>query len=139
MRRSSVCVDANIVVRVVVFPSHAAIQTLWQRWTRQEQQIIAPALIFYEVTNALYQYQRQGMLTEEAVTIALNAVLALPIQIHGDAELHRKALDIARRYGLSATYDAHYVALAQHFGGELWTTDQRLANRCQQDWVKLVE
>ena len=139
MRSSSVCVDANIVVRVVAFPNHAAIQTLWQRWIRQEQQIIAPALIFYEVTNALYQYQRQGMLTEEAVTIALNAVLALPIQIHGDAELHGKALDIARRYGLSATYDAHYVALAEHFGGELWTTDQRLVNHCQQDWVKLVE
>jgi predicted nucleic acid-binding protein len=139
MPTSRICVDASVVVRLVVFPNHATIQAIWQQWMRERQEIIAPALMLYEVINALHQYYRQKMLTEAAVTIAANTLLALPIQIYSDAELHRASLLIARRYGLSAAYDAHYVALAEHAGADLWTTDQRLVSRCQQDWVKLVE
>ena len=138
MRSSWVCVDASFLVRLVVFPDDTAIQALWQRWTTAEQHIIAPALIYYEVNNALYQHRRQGLLTDESVAIALNTALTLPIQIHLDAELQRKAMDAAKRYGLAATYDAQYVALAEHYGADLWTTDRKLVNRCQQAWVKLV-
>lgn len=36
------------------------------------------------------------------------------------------ALDLAERLSLSATYDAHYLALAEWLGAEFWTADQRL-------------
>ncbi len=139
MPTSLICVDASVVVRLVVFPNHATIQAIWQQWIRERQQIIAPALMLYEVTNALHQYYRQKLLTEETVTIAANTLLALPIRIYSDADLHLASLAIARRYGLPAAYDAHYVALAEQAGAELWTADQRLVHRCRQDWVKLIE
>ncbi len=60
--------------------------------------------------------------------------------MYGDAELHQQAFDIAQRYALPATYDAHYLALAKRFNIELWTSDKHLFNAVQSalDWVKLV-
>jgi predicted nucleic acid-binding protein len=138
MPNSWVCLDAGVIVRVVAFPDDAVVQTCWREWIAAQRQIIAPTLILYEVTNVLYQYQKHSMLTEQAATAALDTVLALPIILFGDAELHRAAVGVARRYSLAATCDAHYVALAERYGAELWTTDHKLVNRCQQDWIRLA-
>ena len=139
MPTSPICIDAGIVVRLVLFPNDSAVQSLWKTWTGGRQKIIAPALLYYEVVNVLYQYQKRGDLTVQMVTTAVNVALALPVEIHSDSDVHSSALDVARKYGLPAAYDAHYVALAQSYGAVLWTTDQRLVHRCQQDWVKPVE
>lgn len=56
-------------------------------------------------------------------------VTLLPGDDASQAALHHRALEIANRYDLSATYDAHYVALAESLGCELWTADQRLLRR----------
>jgi len=42
---------------------------------------------------------------------------------------HFQALALADALDLAATYDAHYLALAEHLGCELWTDDQRLMRR----------
>ncbi len=64
----------------------------------------------------------------------------LGLRFSGDAELHRQALKIAQRYNLPATYDAHYLALAERLGIEFWTADRRLFNavRSSLSWVNLV-
>ena len=46
------------------------------------------------------------------------------------------------RYELPATYDAHYLALAEWMDIELWTADMRLVKAIRSfdlDWVKGVE
>ena len=48
------------------------------------------------------------------------------IEIYNPAWLHRQALILADAFGLPAAYDAHYLALAEHFECELWTADRRL-------------
>ncbi len=136
---SPICIDAGIIVRLVLFPDDGAVQSLWKIWTGGRQRIIAPALLYYEVVNVLCQFQKRGELTAEMTTTAVSVALALPVEIQSDRDMHVAALDVARRYGLPATYDAHYVALAQSYDAVLWTTDKRLVNRCQQDWVRLVE
>jgi predicted nucleic acid-binding protein len=98
-------------------------------------------LLYYEVTNALYLYQRLERLSEVAVRRALEATLALPIKLYGTKNLHRKAVDMAVGYGLKATYDAHYLALAEQLEADFWTSDRRLARTVQAhlEWVHLLE
>lgn len=48
------------------------------------------------------------------------------------------ALALANQFNLSATYDAHYLALAERKGCEYWTADERLWNvvKTQLPWVR---
>lgn len=72
--------------------------------------------------------------------LALQAALALPVRLYGEADLHRRALDMAQRLALPAAYDAHYLALAEWLGGSMWTADRRLARAVgdQLPWVNVV-
>ena len=141
MPPSLLCVDANLVFRGIAEPDNAAVQRVWQRWRRERRSLAAPRLLRYEVTNALHRALQHGLLSRGAAVAALRAVLALPIRLHDDHNLHERAMDLAARFSLAAAYDAHYVALAEQLGVELWTADTRLARALQDDlpWVKLVE
>jgi len=74
------------------------------------------------------------------VTGLLDQVLGFDLRAYGDAELHQQALKIAQRENLPATYDAHYLALAERLGIEFLTGDRRLFNavRSRLPWVYLV-
>jgi predicted nucleic acid-binding protein len=141
MPNSWICVDANLVTRLVLAPDDQPVQQLWQQWQLDKRQLAAPTLLRYEVTNALYHYQKQGLLSEEIVRIGLNAALTLPIQLHGETDLYRRALALAERFALPAAYDAHYLAVAEQLDAELWTADRRLARAVESalSWVHLVE
>jgi len=131
MSNSSLCVDANLVIRLVADPRDETIARLWEQWDGAKRQLIAPVLLYYEVTNALYRYQKQGLMSGTAVRLALQAALALNIQLYGDASLHQRALELAERLSLPAAYDAHYLALAERLEAELWTVDRRLVQMVQ--------
>lgn len=141
MNRSSICVDANLVIRLVADPRSVLVRQMWEKWVGEGHPIIAPTLLTYEVSNALYRYRRAGIMSLAAVRLALEAVLALPIRLYGDEELHWRALDLAERFSLPAAYDAHYLALAEQSGSEFWTADRQLAQAVQGDlpWVHTIE
>jgi predicted nucleic acid-binding protein len=127
-RSSAVCVDASLVVRLLLGQSQE-IRSLWDRWDEESLVPVAPALIHYEASNALYQYEKQGELSTARVTEALEAALSLPIRLYADSVLYGLALQLARRFALPACYDAQYLALAEHLDVELWTCDSRLIKR----------
>ena len=139
MPNSLICVDASLVVRLVMDTEDDRLPGQWNEWTEAGKQIAAPTLLYYEVTDALYQYQKHQFLTSEVVEQALAASLSLPIHLHGDPALHQLARKFAQRFSLQATYDAHYLALAEHLGAEFWSADRRLARKVQSqlDWVHL--
>ncbi|MGB8212388.1 MAG: type II toxin-antitoxin system VapC family toxin [Anaerolineales bacterium] len=137
----TVCVDASIVIRFTIGQDDVAVMQLWKSWASQEAHMVAPTLLFYEVTNGLYQQQKNGRLSPGFVREALDVILAFPIELIGDPALQRRARELAARYNLPASYDAHYLALADRMGIELWTADARLVKALlpfKLDWVKLA-
>jgi len=128
------------VIRLVAYPDDAPVRGLWQRWRDTQRSIAAPTLLYYEVTNVIHRSQRAGLLSATAARLALDAALAIPIQLHGDAALPLAAKRMAERFALPATYDAHYLALAERLDAEFWTADARLARAVQPSlpWVHQV-
>ena len=140
MRNSWICVDANVVVRLVADPTDRPVRQLWERWDEEARSVTAPSLLRYEVTNALYRRWRLGEVSESAARDSLHAALALSIHLRNEPDLHARAFTMAGRFALPAAHDAHYQALAESLGAELWTADERLARavRPQLSWLRLI-
>ena len=141
MNSSWLCVDANLVIRLIADPADVPIQRIWEQWDSERRQLAVPTLLFYEVANALYRYQKLGYLSASSVQLAFRAALALPLELYGEPDLYWRALDLADKFSLPAAYDAHYLALAELLEGEFWTADGRLARIVQSSlpWVHLVD
>lgn len=141
MHSSWLCIDANLVIRLVAEPTDVAVRGQWEQWDADRRQLAAPTLLYYEVTNAIYRYQIGGIFSTTAARLALHAALVLPIRLFGEAEIHQRATRLAARFSLPAAYDAHYLALTEWLGGEFWTTDRRLFQRVHHDlaWIHLLE
>jgi predicted nucleic acid-binding protein len=137
-----VCVDASFIVPLVTRPHDGSpLPRMWRGWHEAGLRPAAPTLLCYEAANALHRYVVQGDLLPDEAAAALDVALDLGIAWFNDAELHRRALQTAQEQGLPAACDAHYLALAERLGAELWTADRRLhrAVGAALQWVRLVE
>ena len=124
---SPVCVDTSLTVKLALpEPFSDRVRQLWTRWDEQGVERYAPSLWGYEVTSVVRKYGRRGLLTPEEETAALDLLLGLPVQMVDMSGWHRQAWAMARELGLTVTYDAHYLLLAQVLGLTFWTGDRRL-------------
>ena len=78
-----------------------------------------------EVTNVLHQRVRRGELTVQAATQRLESLLSSGLELHQPPRLYGRALALASQLGQGAAYDAHYLALPEALGCELWTPDEK--------------
>ncbi len=127
MSSQIICIDPGPVIQLTTFPRNNAIKTLWDRWEREDRRILAPTLLFYDISNILSAYIRQGVLSARTVQTILQACRSLPIHLVDDPDLQVRALQLSERYNLPLGCDPHYLALAEKLDKELWTYDRRLA------------
>jgi len=136
-----VVVDTSIVVKWVLYePDSATALALLTKWFRDGLEIHAPALLMYELANVLHQHVRRGEETPDSAKQALAKVFFVDLQLDfpSDITLSMRAIELAHQYALPATYDAHYLALAERENCEYWTADIRLWNalRGKLPWVR---
>lgn len=141
--KDTVVVDTSIAIKWVLQESDSDIaETMLIEWSSNGVVILAPALLTYEVTNALYKKAHKDEITFEMAKEALTKVLlsGVVLNFSQDSNLGRRAIELARQFGLPATYDAHYLALAEREGCELWTADTRMWNsiRGKLVWVRWI-
>jgi predicted nucleic acid-binding protein len=138
---SRVCCDANLVVRFVTNPDASNVIGVWLRWLQEEVQVIAPSLLRFEVTNAIHRLAKANKLSASEASAILENALTLPVRILDGTGVHQRALSMSRELNLPAAYDAHYLALAELEGIELFTSDQRLYNNARHrfSWIQLIE
>ena len=121
-----VVVDGSLAFKWLVEEEHSPhAQSLLQSWERQDVRLAAPHLLPFEVANALHQRVVRGELSVIGAGDLIGSLLSSRLELHQTANLHARALELARHLSQGAVYDAHYLALAEQFGCELWTADQK--------------
>ena len=139
---SQVCVDASFVIKLGIPEAGSdQVEDLWRGWYHVGREIVAPHLLHCEITSVICNAIYRSRITPEEGLQILERLLALPVRLLAAERLHITACKMAIELGQPAAYDAHYLALAQNLGCELWTGDRRLyqAVRERMPWVRLIQ
>jgi predicted nucleic acid-binding protein len=124
-----ICVDASVAVKWLLIEEHSELaRRLLVTSLGNAEQLVAPPLLPSDITNAVRQRIRRGDILPDEGPALLADFLAIPVVLHASELLYQRALAIAVDLGLSATYDAQYVALSELLGAAFWTADERLFN-----------
>lgn len=124
-----ICVDASFIVTLLVPErfSQAAL-SLWEEWIAEDASVIAPGLLRYEATSALYRKAFRGLIAWDDMVLALDQFLRLDIEWRDPPSMPKRASELAREFKRPNTYDAFSLALAEILGIRLWTGDEKLFN-----------
>ncbi len=126
-----ICVDASLAAKWILLEDYSQqARGLYRACIQADERMVAPPLLASEMTNILRQRMRRGQprLSLSDAAQLLQHFLSMPVALVAPPRLHETALAVADRHNLAAAYDAHYVALAQMSGCNLWTADERLLN-----------
>lgn len=91
--------------------------------------LVAPRLLLEEVADALLTGVRRRRWDGAAADAAFEAVRRLPVDLVDEPRDLARAWDLSRRYDEHPVYDMVYVAVAERWGEQLYTADERLARR----------
>ncbi len=108
------CLDASLVLNwLLPQRSSAAVSDFLQTCLRGDEQLVAPPLLFAEVTSVIRRQEHAGALLAEEADAALMGFLALAVSPVHAREVYLLALNFARRLGHARAYDVQYLAVAQ--------------------------
>lgn len=143
MNKDIVVVDANIAVKWAVMEEDSQVaERLLMEWNLQSTKLIVPALFLYEINNILWKKVRRDVLAFSRARQAMKFILDTGMEMYCpvDSEISLHVLDLANTFKLPASYDAHYLALAEREACEFWTADERLYNsvKDQLAWVRFM-
>ena len=135
-----VVIDASIAIKWSLNETDSCTALdLLANWTDRGIEVLAPALLAYEVTNALYRHIRKGDLPFDDARRGLTEVIfkVVEFDFSENSDFNIRAMELGQQFGLPAAYDSHYLALAESKECELWTADTRLWNsiRGKLTWV----
>jgi len=138
MPNSRVCVDSNVVIkRAVDEDASDAVRTLWERWERDDIQIVAPTLVWYEIASSLRKKVVREALTEDEAGDALDKLLRLQLSMLSIPGHQRRAWEMANELDRPQAYDSHYLAVAEYADCPFWTADRRLYNAVKDKFKRI--
>ena len=104
---------------------------LLDEWGKGECDLAAPELLRVEVTNALINYSKRGLLPNEKYLEGIQCLEKLPLRyVNEDWSLIREASTLAWKLDV-AVYDAIYIAAASNTCSTMITADQKLFNKAK--------
>ena len=136
---SQICVDASVVLKLLLFETDSEkAHALWASWIEQDVQAVAPCHLAFEVVSVIRNHVYRRSISAEAGQLAFEAFGAQDITLVHPERLDERAWELAEQYGRPTACDAHYLALAELLGCDLWTADRRLINALKgaSPWVK---
>jgi len=120
-------VDASVAVKWVVPEIHADAAA---RLLAQDYALLVPDLFFAEIANVFWNRVHRGQDQTERARMALEALVAQPLQVHSSTALIASAFEMALETK-RAVYDCIYLALAVEHQCQMVTADEKFFNALQ--------
>lgn len=139
MRKSPVCVDASLALKLVIAEEDSSLaHSLWDTWVEEGVEIVSPPLFAFEGASVIRNKVYRGLVPPDEGELMFKAFFAQKVKLLYPEGLHERAWEIAKRFNRPQAYDSHYLALAEMLGCEFWTGDKRLYNAVKDKlpWVK---
>jgi predicted nucleic acid-binding protein len=134
-----VVLDASVILKWYLLDEEHGEKALefLNRFVSDDLEIIAPALLEYEVINGLVAARKRGRLQEDLIVSAVEGFMNLGLRMVGLSGLYSRVIHFCKAYNRSA-YDASYLALAESEKISFITADETLYNSVKKDlnWVK---
>lgn len=139
--KNVVVVDTSIAIKWVIDEEDSDLaEALLLEWSSNGITLYAPSLLTYELSNVLYRNIRKGAISiaDARRAFAKIRLTGIELDFPDNYILNAKAVELANKYDLPAAYDAHFLALAEREGCELWTADTRMWRAVQGkiSWVR---
>jgi predicted nucleic acid-binding protein len=125
-----IVIDSSALVELVLDPELAQ-----RSGHLLGEDVFAPALLIPESLNALKKQVSRKLLSPQRAAVAMRRIHTAPIDM---VSMHNLTEHIWQLSGTFSTYDACYVALAQHLDTALFTCDIKLANEARRHISVLV-
>ncbi len=135
---TTVVVDASVAVKWLVEEIYSRqADDLLAGWDQDNTRIAGPHLLPVEVSNALYKrVWRRQIALDTAVRLQAE-FLENDIELMQSASLHLLAIRLASALDQPATYDSHYLALAESLDCDYWTADQRFYDAASTNYPRV--
>jgi len=134
-----IVLDASVILKWYLLDEEHGEKALefLNRFVSDDLEIIAPALLEYEVINGLVAARKRGRLHEDLIVSAVEGFMNLGLRMVGLSGLYSRVIHFCKAYNRSA-YDASYLALAESEKISFITADETLYNSVKKDlnWVK---
>jgi predicted nucleic acid-binding protein len=131
----AVVVDTSLAVKWFLTESFTdEARGLLNTWEQRAVRRLVPSWFACEVANVFYKAVRKGTISVPLAQFSVSQLLASVVVRDFEPALSLRALALAHTYALPATYDVHYLALADRENCELWTADERFWNATRQDF-----
>jgi predicted nucleic acid-binding protein len=138
---AELCVDASVALDLLL-PSErtSAVDALWAQWLTEGTALVAPPFFFVEVASVLRNKVFLRRISPERGEEAFRHFLDMPVRGGQFEGIQERAWRLAVELGRPEAYDCQYLAVAEHRGCELWTSDHRLYRAVAQvfPWVRLA-
>lgn len=133
---TKVVVDASVVLNWLLPDEEKSAGTnrIFDEFHRKKIHLIAPALLFYEVINALKSTGLRKRMKKAEIVEAVNVFLALKIKLLMQEDSGEAIINTALRFNLTG-YDAAYVQLAKDFQVKLLTLDKGLSRQIDKNLI----
>lgn len=133
-----VVVDASVVAKwYLVEPYREEALKLRDDYVSGYVSLVAPALLPFEVLNAI-RYSKRKIEERQLVEISLSLLLYGIKLHHPTAEYFEEVARASLRNGITV-YDAAYVALAKNKEIVLYTADEKLVEKLNDEYRKYVK
>jgi predicted nucleic acid-binding protein len=124
-----VVVDASLAIKWVLKEDlRAEALALLSRWDQDSVTILVPSWFSCEIANVMLKRMWKSNLTLLEAQTSLDSIASAVVVRDIEPIVAKRGLEIAWSLGRPASYDSHYVAMAEHLGIDLWTADERYYN-----------